>query len=514
MKKVVVLFLTCFAAASVFAAGQRGGGASNPPITHPKYGELAYTEIDWYSHGQSQPDSQMVYDAMNEYIKPIINVRVNFHNLGSEYLTRAPVMLASGGNPGIYTYYSNLYYNLAVQGSYYALDEVLDKYGPSVKAGFTSAVWDAMRINGKINGIPSLKDNAYIFPMVYNDTMAQKLGVDVTRWPHTTQYYKLEPYFNELMEKRNQVYGNLEEPLINIGGGPYPWNFAVDSLTGFGNYLAVANFPEFIDIKGYPPETVFNLYGTQEYRDCCKAIVKMVKKNIIAIDYTGKEDWKYGGNMFAWNGWGYVYIPENLYGDKFVTKLHEADRYWTDSQNFTTAGNAFSANIPNAEQAMMFLDLLYSDSKLSTMERFGIEGVHYTTDFAGKMAFTPANNDPTARKYIQWYGGDNLLIAKGPEEMTGPDNIMMTKLKQINDEAVISLYFGLTLDPVSIANEIAACTNIIKEYDTTLTNGLANSEAEVDVLIDEFNAKLKANGLDRILAEAQRQADAFRAGKR
>jgi putative aldouronate transport system substrate-binding protein len=145
---------------------------------------------------------------------------------------------------------------------------------------------------------------------------------------------------------------------------------------------------------------------------------------------------------------------------------------------------------------MMFLDLLFSNSHLATMARFGIEGVHYTTDSAGKMAFTPANSDPTARRYISWFGGNwgNLLIAKAPEEMSGPDNITMTKIKEFNDSAVTSLYFGMILNTVPIANEIAACTNVVQEYEKNLHNGWANSEAEVDRLIDEFIAKLKANG--------------------
>jgi hypothetical protein len=83
MKKMVVVFSMFFAAASVFTVGQKGGASTsaNHPITHPRYGELPYTEIDWYEWRQVFPDSQMVYDAMNEYIKPIINAKVIIHTI-------------------------------------------------------------------------------------------------------------------------------------------------------------------------------------------------------------------------------------------------------------------------------------------------------------------------------------------------------------------------------------------------------------------------------------------------
>jgi putative aldouronate transport system substrate-binding protein len=515
MKKALVVMLMVFTGALVFAGGRQSSGASNPPITHPTYGQLPYTEIDWYFYEDPQPDVQMVYDAAAEYVKSIINAKINFHSiLGTEYRDRTSVMLASGGNEGIYSYWSLNYNVSGAQGLFYPMDEVLDKYGPAVKAGFNSQIWDAMRINGKIYGVPALKDNAYVFPLLYNDTMAKKLGIDVTTWPHTTQYYKLEPYFNEVMEKRNQVYGVLEEPLLQNVGSEVTYSHAVDSLFGNNNAVAVVNFPDFMDIKGYPPEQYFNLYATQEYRDFCKATFRMAKKNIINQDYN--PDWLYTGNMFGVISWGSVWEPENLFGDNWLVKIHEADRYWTDAGNFMSVGNSFSANISNPERAMMFLDLLFSDPHLATMTRFGIEGVHHTITPAGKMVITPANSDPTARRYYTWYGISfgNMLIANAPEEVAGPDNITMRKIQEANDVAVASLYFGMVFNPAPIANELAACTNVIQEYQDTLNAGRANSEAEVDRLIDEFNAKLKANGLDRILAEVQKQADAFRASRR
>ena len=51
------------------------------------------------------------------------------------------------------------------------------------------------------------------------------------------------------------------------------------------------------------------------------------------------------------------------------------------------------------------------------------------------------------------------------------------------------------------------------EYQSELVKGQAASQEEVETLVDEFIAKLKANGVDTIVAEVQKQIDAWNAAK-
>jgi len=51
------------------------------------------------------------------------------------------------------------------------------------------------------------------------------------------------------------------------------------------------------------------------------------------------------------------------------------------------------------------------------------------------------------------------------------------------------------------------------EYRDVLRNGQLGSAAEVDATVDEFNEKLKANGVDKIVAECQAQIDAWNASR-
>jgi putative aldouronate transport system substrate-binding protein len=522
MKKIVLVLvaLVVAVAPAVFANGsaQAAGNKSAPGYT----GSLPYAEFDWYIGQIPYPDNQMVNDAINEYIGPKINAKVNIHWWeAADWESRMTVMVASGQDTGIIGFgsQSKLDYLIHSQrGSYYPIEKLMDQYGQNTKALFNQGVWNAMTINGHIYGIPSLKDNCYIISTIYNEELANKLGVDMAKAPWAGSFYKMESWLNEVKAKRDQVLGaNIVEPLMWNTENEMPYNFALNALLN-DSFMAVSNIDGIMDIAGYDSRTIFNLYDTPEYRDFCHAQWRMVQKNILAYDYTDKRDWRYTGNMLIWPGWGYTFMEEHLYGNAFTTRMLDPTRVWTDTQNYYSSGTAISANSKNPERAMMFLEMVNNDPVLATMMRFGIEGQHYIRDAQGKMvtAGSPRNSDSTALGFLYWYAAPvgNLTIVNAPESYTGPNGIMYTKMNQFNRDAKQPIYMGFSFNIQPVSNEIAACSSVVMEYRDTLRRGQAGSEAEIDRLIGEFNAKLRANGLDKILAEAQRQADAFLASRR
>jgi putative aldouronate transport system substrate-binding protein len=522
MKKTffIVLALMAVLSTAVFAGArqQAGGTGGNAP---GYTGNLPYVEFDWYTPVNNiMPDVQMVNDALNAYIGPKINAKVNMRQLHtSDMRTRMPVMVASGQDLGIIGYGDETTLDYVIhsqRGSFYPIEKLLDQYGTGIKALFNQGVWDTMTINGHIYGIPPLKDNCYIISFIYNEDLANKLGVDMTTIPYTAaNFYKLEPWFNEVKAKRDQILGaNIEEPLLAQNFANY--NSVVDTIFNSSS-IAVTNIDGFMDYAGYDSKTFFNAYATQEYRDYAHAMWRMVQKNILAYDYEGKNEWNYTGNMFGWVGHGYTYMPEHLFGDNFTTRMVEPTRAWTSTGNYFSTGVSLSAASRNPDRQMMFMELVNTDPFLATMLRFGVEGTHYKKDAQGRMTFEGTRNAGSLadRGYYHWYYAlvGNLTIVQAPEDHIGPNGIMLTKMAQYNRDAVQPTHMGFTFNIQPVSNEVAACANVVAEYGPTLSGGQASSEAEVDRLIDEFNAKLKANGIDRILAEAQRQGDAFLASR-
>ena len=196
-----------------------------------------------------------------------------------------------------------------------------------------------------------------------------------------------------------------------------------------------------------------------------------------------------------------------MYGDEFETKMIMSDTIWTETNNFFSSGTAISANCADPERAMMVLNEVNTNPELATMLRFGIEGVHYTYNDEGKMEFTERNSDPASRGFYMWYAAPlgNLLIVNAPEELTGPNNTLLTEMERLNEECINANHMGFSFNTENVVNEVAACTNIVAQYQEDIANGKLNSQEDVEAYVNEFREQLKANGVDTIVAEVQRQ---------
>jgi len=482
--------------------------------------DLPYAKIDWYIGMQPLPGNSEVNDALNEYLMEKINCEVNLiYMTGADWETKIPTMIASGQDMGILGFGSQSKSDYVIEssrGAYYPLDELLEKYGEGTKALFPDGIWDAMRIGGSIYGIPSLKDNGYFISLIWNDTMAQELGIDVEASPPHSNFRELEPLLREAKEKRDAAHPEwADRPICWDSSLVYPYNFAFETFLN-DSFLAVCNIDGIMDVEGYDSETIFNFYETPEYLDFALQKQKLVEDGIYAYDYEKIRDWQYDGSLFAFVGWGYTYMPEHLFGDSFAVKMRMSDRIWTETNNYFSAGTCISANCANPEQAMRVLNLVNTDPFVATMMRFGTEGTGWVRDDSGQMTYEgTANADPASRWHWYWYAAPvgNLTIVDAPEQLIGPDGIMLTKILEYNAACLLPNHMGFVFNTSPVANELAACTSIVLEYQKELNEGKLNSQDEVKDSVEEFVEKLKANGSDKIVEEVQSQVEAWKAGQ-
>lgn len=481
--------------------------------------ELEPVVLDWYFGQEEMDDCAIVNDAVNEYLTEKINTKVNLHYWsGTEYWDKMTTMISAGQDVGIIGFGAQTYLDYVVQsrrGAYYPLDELLTEYAPDTYALFPDNIWDGMKINGHIYGIPTKKDNGYYISIVYNDTMAQELGINMDEVKYTS-WRDVEDLGLKVKELRNAAHPEWADyPVFGDNTNIAPYNFAVETFLN-DNYLAVCDIDAFNTLADSDETQVVNLYETPEFREYCIQRQRMVDEGLYAYDYTDKAEWSYTGGMFAWVSWGYAWMQDHLYGDKFITKMKICDNLWTDTNNYFSAGTAISSNCAEPERAMMVLNLINTDPEFATMMRFGIEGKHYNIDADGKMTFegTP-NADISTQTYYYWYMPTvgNLLIVNAPESLAGPDRTLFNNLAEYNKNCVVPAHFGFTLDIEPIKNEVAACSNVIAEYQQDFIRGQLSDADEVNEALDEFIAKLKANGGDEIREEVQRQIDAWKQSK-
>ena len=127
----------------------------------------------------------------------------------------------------------------------------------------------------------------------------------------------------------------------------------------------------------------------------------------------------------------------------------------------------------------------------------------------GVIELLDRNYDAGNRYWYMWYGTINSSIINSKfGEGSSPD--FLDKVKALNASGISSAHLGFVFDPTNVANEIAACNNVLSQYNSMLKYpGFKNPDA----FLEEFRTNLKKNGIDKIVAEVQTQLDAWHAAQ-
>jgi putative aldouronate transport system substrate-binding protein len=179
----------------------------------------------------------------------------------------------------------------------------------------------------------------------------------------------------------------------------------------------------------------------------------------------------------------------------------------TVQSHLTTGGiistmQAISRTSKNPERAMMLLELMNTDKELYNLLNYGIKDKHFKLDADGFK-----EPGPEAKAYnpnVPWMFATNYMayIDKGMPKTVWEDT------KKLNAEAIPSNLIGFSFDPEPVKAEIGKTSAVFDEYSRAIELGVAD-----EAKYNEFLAKQKDAGSDKIIAEMQKQIDAWKASK-
>lgn len=474
--------------------------------------ELPYVELDWYVCESTQTANQQVWDALNTYFVEKINAKINFHFISpDEYNSKMTPILMSGQKADIINVNSNLnYVEWTKKGAFVAIDELLTTYAPETTALVGEDFFDAMKVDGKIYGIPSVKDSVQMYSAILNKTVWEDLGVEIPE--EITDYRDLVPYLYTLYEARNEKYPELKEQGVPITRS-YP---EITKWVQFEqiNSLIGTNVNGVPGMTGFAADgtEVFSIYQTEEYKEMCRTIGKMRTDGLF---YNQGDVWYFDSDRVFSNtyplrdiGSGWVECAQYAHDS---THTYESCmvpyKYNVATTNYLhAAANCISSTSENPERAMMALELINTDEYVATTLRFGTEGDFWTQNEDGTINTDGTlNNDKNANFY--WYGAQFGAVVKAKVPASSGSAQFMEKMAAANAKGVPG-NMGFIFDPTPVQNEIAACSAVIDEFDVNLRYGKID-ESEVEGELQAFSDKLDASGIAKIVAEAQAQLDAY-----
>lgn len=453
---------------------------------------LEEVTLTWYIPGNGpQADTEKVEEAIYEYLKDDLNVRLDFVECDwGSYDDKVQMAIASQ-EPFDFCYtahWSNNFYNNISKNAFLELEDLLDEYAPTLKENVPEAGWNASTVNGHIYGVPNVQAWVYQGFVSVRDDILEKYNFNLST---VKELKDLDPLFEQIKADDPSVY-----PIVNCGNA--------DILNSFQNTL---NFEE---LTGSKIPGVLQ-YGDEEFKVVNQWELPQVQE-FLQLMY----DWNQKGYFKSDSATLTDYIPE-LTSGRSVAKVgatYSPASQASEERNYgqpvtiqkfgtphistssiVAALTAISRTSEHPDRAIQFLERVNTDPTLYNLICFGIEGQHYTKE--GNVVTTVENSgyDPNQ----DWVYGNqfNAYVRAGQ-----PDDIW-DLMNANNDAAEPSPILGFAFDSTPVQTELASVSAVVDEYYLSLSTGSVNPEEK----LPEFIEKMEKAGSQAIIDECQKQLD-------
>lgn len=461
-----------------------GDGTAAPSAANEKELELTVAFIGL----GNMKEVALVQDEISKITKEKINATVKLMPIDIGAWAQQVNLLLAGNEP-LDLLVTSSFLNFSSQvakGQLLPIDELVEEHGPTVKDTMELAVFNATKVGGKSYGVPSVRDTAADMGFIARKDLMDKYGLN---FDNIKTFAELEPIFQTIKENEPGVYPLVQRSQTRAIVDELVRGY-IDTLGDTPGVLIIDNQ----DLK------VVNLYEQQMYKDALQLARKWYQAGYIMPDAATTQE---GNNSLIKAGKGFGYFSNMKPGfevqEKNVNNYEMTAVRITKPISTSDAGTGFMMSIPkntqDPDRAAQLLNLLYTDADIANLIANGIEGKHYV-DAGNGLIKAPEGGSNYV--FNQWQVGNNALAKVW--EGSAPD--IWEQTKEFNKSATFSKALGFSFDSSSVKTEVAAIANVNNQYKAGLESGTIDPAK-----LDEFISKLKAAGLDKVLAEKQKQLD-------
>ena len=505
-KKILSLVLMATMGLSLLAGCGSSTTTSTDSSSTAESGDVDHIVVTWVYYTEAAPDLEAVTEAINEISIPEIGVEVEFMPISiGDTFTKYGTYIASGEQIDLMNIMFQdplQYYN---NGSIEPLNDLLSQYGSTI----TTLAEDypiTASVDGEVYGVAPLdpyygSQGCIYVKEDYVDAITDLVSDDPD---HVYSYDELTAIFAAIKEAYPDVYP------LNLNGNEISSSSLLSSfVSGIEADKAGGDFGNGVFI-GTDSETVVDYFETEEYYNYLVQVKEWadagyVMPDAAVTDSTSTELLNSGVAATALTNYNPIILADeqaNMGENCAILKTTEP--YYT-----ATAAASVCWTVPvtaaNPEAAVKFLDLLYSNSEVTNLCMWGIEGTHYvTTDVEQVIAF-PDGVTPENSGYYNTFGvwGDRRNCYVWSEVATSEPNEVFTNEAYSNKTAAGEINY--IYDSTAMTNTIANIDTVITQYAPALECGTVS---DLDATYNEFISALKAAGIDEVIADNQAQYDA------
>lgn len=470
--------------------------------------------LDYYfvAFAYKPEDMAEVEAAANAILVPEIGAQVKFHPLTfTDAPTKGQLILNSGDPCDVMSLSQfNPFTTAVATGGLADITDLLPEYAPTVWGNFPEEAWNAVKKNGRIYGAPVFLGGTARAAFWVRGDLTDKYNFD---WQNATDLMDWESFFDAVLE------GEGGEVIPLISSDPYwgrQWWPAYYGYDPISESIGAPGSRGLVGVKVDDPNTqVVAVPFTEEYRQAVELARRWYEKGyflktppidseMIALRAQLKFaafEVPFGGNWstkaMAANEWNGVTIHTAFFQERMIVT----------TGNIIGSVYGVCAVSQHPVEAVKFIEEMNTNVELLNLFNYGIEGKHWVwVDEANKIVGYPEGVDGNSVGWnpnTYWQFGDKRLVY-----LTTPDDIgVLERDAAVLQDAIISPLMGFVPDLTPIQNELAQLATVAKQYCDPLDKGLI----DVETGLPECQNQIKAAGIDTIIAELQRQIDAWKA---
>lgn len=527
MKRSLVILMIL-----VFIAGIMGGcGSSNTPSTEgssaaastaattAKPEELKQVTLKMFAimdGPKNQELGDQFYKQLNEKLTEALHCTIELnYAAGNDYKNNYQLALASGEKYDIMHAASGWldYQKYALSGAFLKLDDLIPQYAPYLAGKIDPKKWEAVKVNGAIYGVPTLK-TAWVEPaFMYREDLRVKYNL-----PEINSYDAIGTYLQGIADHSKELGGML--PSDDYQSQVYGTSWIATTPYMGIDEISDRHYNFVIDPKN--PTKVLSVIETPEYKQYMYTMKKWadagywpsscltnINWGVMSV-ISGKAAASFNAQLpnYAWH----VPYVEGQHPDwKIGYFLYFDDPKYSSAvvrnQSSTKALMAITRSAENPERALMFIDYVQQNKDLWTLCEYGMEGVNYKlTD--GKLDKTSINEDTNGFNYF-------------PADIIGNSEFELVEIgrwarydeyvDKLKSRTVDNILDGFVLDTTEFSTEYTALYNVMQQYGYPLQAGLVK---DVDAAYKQYLDAAKGAGLDKCREGVEKQIQAFLAGKK
>lgn len=500
-KRILAAMLTLSMVVSMTACGNSEAGGSKDSAKNNGNGDEPYT-VTMVLNGSTQPDEERIEQKINEILEPELNANLDIVVLPWASASQQLQLMLSGDEKidVFYTQATN-----AVQymnaGQIIDMSELIDKYGTNIKQIYGEDIAKINQIEGFVYGVPNQIERGSIPAVFMRKDLVEKYNIDTSQIKEPKD---LESVFETVKAGEPDMTMLYS---INDGDTPVTRLFRGDNLSD-NNYLGVL-------MDQTNSTKLENFFATDWFKDTTTMLYNWYQKGYISQDAgTNTENWRTvckAGNLFSLF---FAYHPgtpvefESSTGYDFeIVPFYNEPIINSSSYNGVTF--SIAQNSENPEKTMEVLDYIYGSSEIMNLLNWGEQDKDYVIEDAdnGIINFPEGITSDNAGYNLNlgWELPNQFIAYK----WTGSDPKLWEKMEEFNSSAKSSKAVGFLFDNSNYSSEIAALSNIVKQYSGALYSG----SGDPDELIPELLEALDDAGINEVIQAKQEQLDAFLAAK-